>query len=576
MRRAVAIVAGGLVLGMAAPALGADGLIDGSPLNISANDQGQIQVSFDGSPGEFVTGSAGLNAAVAGTGTAATPFTVFGFLGAAYSQPTAPMVTGDGSAGNPFVLTTNFRADNPNANHDTVIGEQITYVNGTTDVQVQYAVLNVSDGATLNVRLYVAGDLDVAGDTTGIGFLDPGPPRSIGAINQLAGGSGRIVEGTPAWSHAQEGAVSDVFSVIPNTSTSAPGFNDTVAPTLVDDAVGAQWDFPTVAPLPATPPTATMVWRFKHYAPLQLAAAATTRAAGQLATVTVDATRDGVPDAGRPVRYAIAGANPASGVVTTGGDGTASITWAGTRAGTDTLNAFVDTNGNGVRDGDEPQQSVNVTWTQPLPPVPGKSVVVQVTSGTVFVKYPPGYVPRAVTPAKGFVPFKGAANLPVGTQVDTKHGRISLTSAADTGGKKTQKSQFYDGVFQIRQVVPKKKPKKPAALTTDLVLKNQISRSECAPLTGARAASVLAKKKKRGAKSVLGKLWGSGKGKFKTSGKYASATVRGTIWLVEDRCDGTLTTVKRGVVSVFDKRRGKTVKVKAPHSYLARAKRGVR
>jgi hypothetical protein len=185
-------------------------------------------------------------------------------------------------------------------------------------------------------------------------------------------------------------------------------------------------------------------------------------------------------------------------------------------------------------------------------------------------------VPRAVTPAKGFVPFKGSANLPVGTQVDTKHGHISLTSAADTGGKKTQRSQFYAGVFQIRQAVPKKKPKKPAALTTVLVLKNQISRSECAPLRSARAASTSKKKKKRGPKSVLGKLWGSGKGKFKTSGKYASATVRGTIWRVEDRCDGTLTTVRRGVVSVFDKRRGKTVKVKAPHSYLARAKRGAK
>jgi ferric-dicitrate binding protein FerR (iron transport regulator) len=84
---------------------------------------------------------------------------------------------------------------------------------------------------------------------------------------------------------------------------------------------------------------------------------------------------------------------------------------------------------------------------------------------------------------------------------------------------------------------------------------------------------VSAKKKKKGPHSVLGKLWGNGKGKFRTSGKYSSATVRGTIWLVEDRCDGTLTTVKRGTVRVFDRRRKKTVTVKAPHSYLARAQR---
>ena len=120
--------------------------------------------------------------------------------------------------------------------------------------------------------------------------------------------------------------------------------------------------------------------------------------------------------------------------------------------------------------------------------------------------------------------------------------------------------------------MPKKKPKKPKALITDLVMKGQIARSQCAPLKGARAAVVDAKKKK-GPKSVLGKLWGNGKGKFRTSGKYSSATVRGTIWLVEDRCEGTLTKVTRGTVQVRDLKRKKTVTVKAGHSYLARAQR---
>ena len=149
---------------------------------------------------------------------------------------------------------------------------------------------------------------------------------------------------------------------------------------------------------------------------------------------------------------------------------------------------------------------------------------------------------------------------------------MALTSASDTAGAKTQTSDFYDGIFQVKQAVPKKKPKKPAALTTDIVMKGQIARSQCAPLKGARAAAESAKKKK-GPKSVLGKLWGNGKGKFRTSGKYSSATVRGTIWLVEDRCEGTLTKVTRGRVSVRDLRRKKTVTVKAGHSYLARAQR---
>ena len=88
-----------------------------------------------------------------------------------------------------------------------------------------------------------------------------------------------------------------------------------------------------------------------------------------------------------------------------------------------------------------------------------------------------------------------------------------------------------------------------------------------------RAAAAAAEKKKKGPKAVLGKLWGSGKGKFRTNGKYSAATVRGTIWLVQDRCDGTLTKVTRGTVQVRDFRRKKTVTVKAGHTYLARAQR---
>ncbi|HEY7618725.1 MAG TPA: hypothetical protein VH834_03085, partial [Solirubrobacteraceae bacterium] len=206
-----------------------------------------------------------------------------------------------------------------------------------------------------------------------------------------------------------------------------------------------------------------------------------------------------------------------------------------------------------------------------LPPIPGKSFDARVVSGTVYIKYPAGKGPRAVKPLKGFVPLKGAANVPMGSQLDTRKGRVAVTSAADTGGVKTQASDFYDGIFAVKQALPKKKSKKPVALITDLVLKGESPRSECAPLKGASAATV--DKKKKGPKSTLGKLWGNGKGKFRTSGKYSSATVRGTIWLTADRCDGTLTTVKRGVVQVRDFKRKKTISVRAGHSYLARAQR---
>jgi ferric-dicitrate binding protein FerR (iron transport regulator) len=46
--------------------------------------------------------------------------------------------------------------------------------------------------------------------------------------------------------------------------------------------------------------------------------------------------------------------------------------------------------------------------------------------------------------------------------------------------------------------------------------------------------------------------------------------VVGTKWLVEDRCDSTLTKVARGKVSVRDFGKRKTVIVRAGKQYLAR------
>ena len=81
------------------------------------------------------------------------------------------------------------------------------------------------------------------------------------------------------------------------------------------------------------------------------------------------------------------------------------------------------------------------------------------------------------------------------------------------------------------------------------------------------SASAAAKKPK------TRKLWGDGKGKFRTKGKYSAATVRGTKWLVKDTCTTTTTTVTQGVVQVedFAKKRKVTVR-KGAKPYVARKK----
>ncbi len=66
------------------------------------------------------------------------------------------------------------------------------------------------------------------------------------------------------------------------------------------------------------------------------------------------------------------------------------------------------------------------------------------------------------------------------------------------------------------------------------------------------------------------RLWGKATGRFRTAGRFASATVRGTQWLTADRCDGTLTQVKEGRVQVRDLVKKKTILVPAGKSYVAK------
>jgi hypothetical protein len=100
------------------------------------------------------------------------------------------------------------------------------------------------------------------------------------------------------------------------------------------------------------------------------------RTAGSAVAVDVQARNHGDALAGRLVRYAITGANPQTGSVTTTAAGTGAISWTGTRPGTDTLHAYLDTNGNGTEDDDEAADDVALTFAAPpaVTPTPTPTV----------------------------------------------------------------------------------------------------------------------------------------------------------------------------------------------------------
>jgi hypothetical protein len=198
-------------------------------------------------------------------------------------------------------------------------------------------------------------------------------------------------------------------------------------------------------------------------------------------------------------------------------------------------------------------------------PTLGEEVNVDVVKGTVLVAVPAGRSARgrgARASQKGltFVPLQEARQIPTGSILDTKRGTVQLQSATGSGTR-LQDGKFTAGIFQVLQ----SRKKRDKGLT-ELRLKGaSFNRCRTRRSSGASAAAL--------SKRTIRSLRGNAKGRFRTRGKHSAATVRGTIWITADRCDGTLTKVRRGRVAVRDFRRKKTVIVRAGKSYLAKARR---
>ena len=144
-----------------------------------------------------------------------------------------------------------------------------------------------------------------------------------------------------------------------------------------------------------------------------------------------------------------------------------------------------------------------------------------------------------------------AGPIPYNSKVDVTNGTLVLKT--DTGSVRL----FGSGVFAKFQLLRGTDNKKPI-VELRLIEGNF---AVCKRKTSGVSAA---------APKVVRQLWGNGKGRFRTRGRYAVATVRGTHWLTVDRCDGTLTQVRQGIVQVSDLRLKKQVTVRAGKSYLAK------
>jgi Surface adhesin CshA non-repetitive domain 2/GEVED domain len=199
------------------------------------------------------------------------------------------------------------------------------------------------------------------------------------------------------------------------------------------------------------------------------------------------------------------------------------------------------------------------------PPAPqpqlGRSVTVAEASGTVLVS----------VPGSGrYVALSRLSEIPLGSRVDARRGRVILTTETNARTGETQTAAFYAGVFVVTQVPgtpPLLEVKLVGGSFADCARTTQVTRSALGAAGGPVPFAFAARKRSR--RSVR-KLWGKGKGSFRTQGRRSSGTVRGTWWLVEDLCDSTFTRVRRGTVDVRDFRLHKTVRLRAGKRYLYR------
>ena len=183
----------------------------------------------------------------------------------------------------------------------------------------------------------------------------------------------------------------------------------------------------------------------------------------------------------------------------------------------------------------------------PPPPEAGEVNVIPAGGGGQCV---------AVKAGGGCQPLDFGQQIPIEDvlYVNPRGSRVIVQSIAGN-------TAFYGGRFDIAEIGSD--TDKPIVV---LRLVGGNFKAKCG--TGNRTTASLSAQAK---KTPVRRLWGKGKGRFRTRGRYSSGTVRGTNWITTDYCDGTDTRVVAGTVRVYDLVTGKFILLEAGESYFAKA-----
>lgn len=189
-------------------------------------------------------------------------------------------------------------------------------------------------------------------------------------------------------------------------------------------------------------------------------------------------------------------------------------------------------------------------------PVLDRSFTVERLTGKVLVLERPATAEAAAS-SIGFIEVRSPRNVPMGSIIDTTAGTAKLITA--TVDRKTQHGRFAGADFTVRQRAGDR-----GAVNIDM-RSSRADLKKCARNARAarRAGTHLSKK-------FLARLRAEVKGAFRTTGNQSAASAHGTAWEMTESCAGTLTRVLSDAVEVRDFRLGRTLRVRAGHSYFAK------
>ena len=147
--------------------------------------------------------------------------------------------------------------------------------------------------------------------------------------------------------------------------------------------------------------------------------------------------------------------------------------------------------------------------------------------------------------------------------MDTRKGEIGLEGAANGFAAsdrraRRQSARIKAGMFAIKQARARRRVARAARIPMDIDLLSP-PRAEAACVRGP-------------AKGVVRTMSMTAKGLIRALGGASTATARDATFNTTDRCDGTLTEVGRGRVSLAVKGRRKPIIVRAGRAYLVKAK----